>query len=532
MIRDQVWAQPGILGTAAESSKLSRALASLSSRLHGYLPALAAFGCAGAMHALTAAIFGQSVPGSFLFLLYLLAFLIAAWCGYGPGLLITALITCGVPYLVKPGFSIRTVDVGGVAIFLLLSLIISSTAAGRKRSELLLRRMNEELDRRVSGQTTMLRHHLAELETLYSELSIGLCFLSPELRFLRVNDMFASISGVSVENHLGRELREILSEDVAYIMEPVCQRVLQTGQSVLDYEVRSPSARGSDSRFWSIHCSAVKECSAVNEGGRVLGLQALVQDITERKRAERALAEANVNLKRANEDLEHFAYSASHDLQEPLRTVAIYSQMLKKKFGGALGADGDMYIGFTVEGALKMRQLVTDLLTYTQASLSDTLPEEPVNAGEAVESALANLQIAISESDAVITFPELPRVPMHKVHLVQLFQNLIGNAIKYRKQDPPQISIMATRHDGAKWLWSVRDNGIGIDPEYQTQVFGIFKRLHAPDEGSGTGMGLAICRRIVERHGGHIWVESTPGEGATFLFTLPGADSPTLRAQR
>jgi light-regulated signal transduction histidine kinase (bacteriophytochrome) len=299
------------------------------------------------------------------------------------------------------------------------------------------------------------------------------------------------------------------------MLEPLYRRVLSTAEPILDYEIPGPSSGTGAGRFWSISCSPVAT------DGRVLGLQIVVQDITERKQAEKDLQQSNTSLRRANEDLEQFAFSASHDLQEPLRNVAIYSQMLKKKFGGALGPDGDEYIGYTVQGALRMQQLVRDLLTYSKASLSEAGLAAPVSAKDALAQALSNLQAGILETQAAITFSELPSIRMRKVHLVQLFQNLLSNSLKYRKPEPLRIHVSAVPHEGCSWLFSVQDNGIGIDPRYQQQVFGIFKRLHRQEEYPGTGIGLAICRRILEQHGGRIWVDSKPDEGATFLFTLP-----------
>jgi light-regulated signal transduction histidine kinase (bacteriophytochrome) len=255
-----------------------------------------------------------------------------------------------------------------------------------------------------------------------------------------------------------------------------------------------------------------------------LGLQTIVQDISERKKAETALNQSNASLRRANEDLEQFSFSASHDLQEPLRTVAIYSQLLKKRFGGVLGPDGDECIGYIVQGARRMQRLVTDLLAYTEASLWNAEPAEPVSAKQALGQALGNLEAAIAETRAAITCSELPLIVMHHTHLVQLFQNLISNSINYRNQEPLRIHISAAPHEGDRWLFRVSDNGIGIDPKYHQQVFGIFKRLHREKDYPGTGIGLAICRRILEQHGERIWVDSAPGQGATFLFTLRGVN--------
>jgi len=254
--------------------------------------------------------------------------------------------------------------------------------------------------------------------------------------------------------------------------------------------------------------------------GRIIGASKVARDITENVRQEAALQAANAALQRANADLQQFADSASHDLQEPLRMVAAYSQLLQKQFGGQMGPIGDKYISYTVEGAMRLERLLEALRTYTQLSASEEEPSEDVDAGAVLKTALSNLKVAIKESGASITFAALPHIRMYEFQLEQLFQNLIANAIRYRGDEPPQISIDAQRQ-GDKWQFSVQDNGIGIEPQFQRQVFGMFKRLHSKAEYPGTGMGLAICERIVERAGGRIWVDSERGKGSTFYFTVP-----------
>jgi light-regulated signal transduction histidine kinase (bacteriophytochrome) len=250
-----------------------------------------------------------------------------------------------------------------------------------------------------------------------------------------------------------------------------------------------------------------------------VGASKVARDMTEREQHQQALREANAALKRSNADLEQFAYSASHDLQEPLRMVATYTELLRKKFGQQLGERGDEYIRYAVEGALRMERLIKDLLAFTQASSLGQEPTEWVEANDVVDDVLANLATAIADSNATVTRDTLPAVRIHKFQLQQLFQNLIGNAIRYRGADPPRIHVGVGRSDG-EWVFSVQDNGIGIDQQYKEQVFGIFKRLHSAAEYPGTGMGLAICQRIVQRAGGRIWVESELGRGSTFFFTL------------
>ena len=224
---------------------------------------------------------------------------------------------------------------------------------------------------------------------------------------------------------------------------------------------------------------------------------------------------------RANADLEQFAYSASHDLREPIRSIAVYGELLKKHYDGALDQRGRDFLGLIRSGAERMEALLADLLSYAQASNIPDEPPEPIDAGKPLESALESLAGAIRESGADISFGEMPAVRMRPAHLEQLFQNLVGNAIKYRREEPLQIRLLA-RSENGHWLFSVVDNGIGIAPEYRESIFGIFKRLHTTQRYSGTGMGLAICQRIVERYRGRIWVESELEHGSRFHFTVPG----------
>jgi PAS domain S-box-containing protein len=235
----------------------------------------------------------------------------------------------------------------------------------------------------------------------------------------------------------------------------------------------------------------------------------------------RELERANTELKRVNEDLNQFAYSASHDLKEPLRMIAIYSQLLQTRYASALEGQARTFLDYVVHGAKRMDMLIRDILAYTQtADMSDEGPARS-SASEALTKALENLHAAIRETGADITRCPLPELQVQEIHLVQLFQNLIGNAIKYRSDAAPRINI-AARKDGDLWKISIADNGIGIAPEYSERIFGIFTRLHPAGKYSGTGIGLAICQKIVQRYGGEIKVESEECKGATFWFTLPG----------
>jgi signal transduction histidine kinase len=242
----------------------------------------------------------------------------------------------------------------------------------------------------------------------------------------------------------------------------------------------------------------------------------------ETRRAQRDLQIANKELRGANSDLEQFAYSASHDLKEPLRNVAIYSDLIRRKAGYVLDTQAQGFLIQLGQNARRMDSLVNDLLSFTQIGGSSAeIEHEKTNASDVLENVMANLITTGTEPQAKITHKSLPLdVRIGRIHLEQLLQNLIGNALKYRSNQPPEIHIAAHVKD-EHWLFSVADNGIGILPEHQERIFGIFKRLHTADQYPGTGMGLAICKRIVERYHGRIWVESRPGHGSTFFFTVP-----------
>ncbi len=252
----------------------------------------------------------------------------------------------------------------------------------------------------------------------------------------------------------------------------------------------------------------------------IVGASKIARDITDRKRAEAEQKRIEEELRRANQDLEQFAFSASHDLQEPLRSVKIYRELLVKDCGDAINEEAKEYLAYVHGGATRMEMLVRDLLGFTQVAKFDN-PAEPADAGEALDSTLASLAGIIAETEARIKADPLPSLYVHGAHLQQLFQNLIGNAIKYRSPGIAPVVQITARRSSDQWLFTVADNGIGIDPEFKESIFGLFKRLHTSDEYSGTGIGLAICRRIVDRYHGRIWVESEPGRGSVFCFTFP-----------
>lgn len=306
-----------------------------------------------------------------------------------------------------------------------------------------------------------------------------------------------------IESHLTlRKLQNQLKEQNILLQEEISSRlaveeILQEKNQILQQEISS-------------RCAVEKALQEQN-----LLLQ---KEIGNRQCAESALLKSNQELARSNAELEQFAYVASHDLQAPLATIASYAQLLEQRSKDQLDSQANKFIGNIVYGCMRMQNLIDDLLEYSRLGRSEK-PFQPTDCNQVFEQAIANLQGVIRDSQAVVCSSELPVVHGEIYQLVQLFQNLVGNAIKYRQDAPPVVSVSACKHQD-HWLFSVSDNGIGIAQQHQERIFKIFQRLHTQKEYSGTGIGLAICQKIVEHHGGRIWVESEPSQGSTFHFTL------------
>jgi PAS domain S-box-containing protein len=332
-------------------------------------------------------------------------------------------------------------------------------------------------------------------------------------RFVRVNRSLCEIFGYSEEEFLNKSVKEVSHPEDRNLTDAERARI-RTGEiESARFEKRYLHADGRV--IWcEIAIALVRDVYGAPQYE-----VALFDDITDRKRAEAALREAHEELKRSNAELEQFAYVASHDLQEPLRMVASYTQLLERRYEAKLDGDAREFMAYIVDGASRMKQLIEDLLAYSRVGTKGgefTL----VSAEAAVRRALFNLRAAIEEAGAAVTYDPMPTLPADEVQLGQLLQNLIGNALKFRSNSVPRIHI-GVEELGQEWQFEVRDNGIGIEPQYYARIFMVFQRLHNKGEYPGTGIGLAICKKVVERHGGRIWVESRLGEGSSFFFTLP-----------
>ncbi len=344
---------------------------------------------------------------------------------------------------------------------------------------------------------------------------------------LYVNSVFCLLTGKSSEELIGRPFSGLVPTRDASL--PLLDRVYWTGQAEI-YTAEEDSkphpmywsyamwpVLAVDSRVIAIILQ-VTETAHFHQQAAAMNQALMLASVRQHKLTEEAQA-LNRQLTRANEDLRQFAFAASHDLQEPLRMITTYSQLLLRGYRGQLDGEPAMCVDFITRGARRMRSLLTDLLSYAEASADKGDTPERVDLNNVLELVKENLKPAIDESSAVVTCQDLPIVQGEQGHLLQLFQNLVGNAIKYRGETMPRVEISAERQNG-NWRIAVADNGMGIAPEHHAKIFGVFKRLHGQSI-PGTGIGLAICQRVVERYGGRIWVESELGQGSTFYFTLP-----------
>ena len=384
---------------------------------------------------------------------------------------------------------------------------IFSSLAGHISTALQNARLFEE-----SRQAQEASRHLATIVETSNDAIIG-------------QDMTGRIVSwnAAAERLYGYSAAEVIGQSAAIIV-PVEQREelvqildsIERGQSMAPFATVRMTKDGR-----RVHVS-ITISPLIDQEGQATGASIIARDISRRKQAEEALRERTLALERSNEELEQFAYVASHDLQEPLRMVTSYMQLLARRYQGQLDADADTFIAFAVDGANRMKALIEDLLAYSRIGTRGKALA-PIDSEAVLAQVLADLQFNIEESRATVTYDSLPIVMADRSQLAQLFRNLVGNALKFRSNQPPVVHISVARKED-NWLFSVHDNGIGIDPEYGERIFVIFQRLHNRGEYPGTGIGLAICKKIVERHGGRLWVESEPGYGSVFYFTLPARE--------
>jgi PAS domain S-box-containing protein len=387
-----------------------------------------------------------------------------------------------------------------------------------KRATEQLHRFNSELELQVRAQTASLQASEDRYKTLFYKSPLPYWIYDEEtLRFLDVNDEAVRMYGYTREEFAKMTLLDIRPPEEAALL---LDDIVTVRRDPLTYR---GSARRHQKKTGEV-IDVLVTAYPVDLGGRKAGVTAIV-DITDRKRQEGQLRLLNTDLARragelsaSNAELERFAYIASHDLQEPLRMVSSFLQLLQKKYKGQLDQKADQYIHYAVDGAERMKALIMDLLEYSRVgSGKDSFGE--VDTAMVMQEVGDIFRDKIIAAHALVEIDPLPKVWGDRVQLVQLFQNLLSNALKYHSEKSPSVRIRA-REEVGYWLFSVEDNGIGIDAQFFDKIFIIFQRLHNKSDYSGTGIGLAICKKIVERHGGRIWVESRPGDGSTFYFTI------------
>lgn len=356
----------------------------------------------------------------------------------------------------------------------------------------------------------------SEVQTILDLLPAMVIYKDTRNHIVRINQAAAKMLNVSSpEDVEGFHCSRLFAEHEKYFRDD--QQVMASGTPKLGI-VETMTLDSGEVRW-----ASTDKIPVIDQNSETTGVIAVIHDITDMKVGEENLRRINAELRRSNEELSQFAYVASHDLQEPLRKINSFCSLLDQEYGELLDSDGKRYLHYVVDGSNRMRTLIQDLLSYSKVG-SQTSHLVQVDANESANTAIANLAVLIDESAAVVTMDKLPTVLANPVQLTQLFQNLISNALRYRREVPPRIHVgfrADAKNSEHVWQFSVSDNGLGIEPQYFDQIFGVFKRLHAMDTHPGTGIGLAICKRIMQRVGGEIWVESELGSGSTFYFTVP-----------
>jgi PAS domain S-box-containing protein len=361
-----------------------------------------------------------------------------------------------------------------------------------------------------------LRRSEQRFRSVFEHAAVGIAIFSPDDHFVEVNAALTEITGYTQSELLAMTEMDLTHPEDRAAAEERYAHLMAGAESEVASEKRF--VRKTGEAIWvRVSTSAVRA-----DEGQVLNTISLIEEITYRRQAEEALAAQAAELARSNADLQQFAWVTSHDLREPIRNLIAFSQLLSLRYKNKLDDEGHRALEFMESSARRMELLVRDLLSYSRVVNAEERGFTRVSLSGALDWAMSNLQVSLDDARAAVIRGELPDVCGDEVQIVQLLQNLLSNALKYRGATPPDIHVSGVRRDGIVEI-SVKDNGMGIDPRYHERVFGLFKRLHGP-EIQGTGLGLAICRKIVERHGGSIRVESEPGHGSTFLFTLPAGE--------
>lgn len=402
----------------------------------------------------------------------------------------------------------RTTDLANVI------ATLQEEIAERLRAEDEVHQLNAELEQRIIERTAQFQRS----ETLFR----GLLESAPDAMVITSGDGRIVLVNRQIEEMFGYQRHELLDHPIEMLMP---ERFHDAHLQHRTHYAQDPQTRNmggglelyglrKDGSEFSVEISL---SPLVSDEGMLVS--SAIRDVTERKQTEDALKRSAADLAHSNAELEQFAYVASHDLQEPLRAVSGCMQLLQQRYQGQLDARADELITHAVDGSSRMQTLIRDLLAYARVSTRGR-DLEPIDSETILKEALSNLATVIQESGGVVTHGALPTVTADPTQLLQVFQNLIGNAIKYRGERPPEVHI-DVEHRAGEWQFTMRDNGIGIDPQYFERIFGIFQRLHTRREYPGTGIGLALCKKIIERHGGRVWVASKPEEGSTFCFTIP-----------
>ena len=402
----------------------------------------------------------------------------------------------------------RYVRKNGTVVWVQFTMTVERDAQGKPLYEIAV---YEDITAQLDTQLR-LRESEARFRQTFELAASGMCHVI-DGRFVRVNKSLCQILGYSERELLGKHVKEVSHPEDRDVTDAGRARIRKGEIDSARFEKRYIRADGTV--VWCrVSIALVRD---------VFGMPqyevAIFDDITDRKQAEESLSAAHEELKRSNAELEQFAYVASHDLQEPLRMVASYTQLLGRRYESKLDGDAREFMAYIIDGASRMKQLIEDLLAYSRVGTKGAA-FAPVSSESALRRALYNLRAGIEEAGAVVTHDPMPTVAADEVQLGQLFQNLIGNALKFRSSSVPRIHV-GVSEKADEWQFEVRDNGIGIEPQYYPRIFMVFQRLHNKGEYPGTGIGLAICKKVVERHGGRIWVESRPDDGSSFYFTLP-----------